>query len=213
MKKFRDSLVISILLICFAGLLSYNIISFEAYKKTLLRRMERHELIKKEQEEKILARQMTAGFIDLKKMEKSRETAEIIEFDKIYSEIEEDYVSAINSLSEDFDKKAVNMDHIIDLTGERIKIAERFKQDLLGIKKVPDTIGNFYEELLAFAENDIYTWKQILLYYSENISIGNKQEKYDDSIKRLYNKNLELYRGLEEIRAEIYREYDLVSLL
>jgi len=51
MKKFRDSLVISILLICFAGLLSYNIISFEAYKKTLLRRMERHELIKKEQEE------------------------------------------------------------------------------------------------------------------------------------------------------------------
>ncbi len=212
MKKLRDSLIISILLTCFAVMLTYNIISFESYKKTLLMRIERHEVVKKEQEEKILARQMTARFIELKKLEKSRRTADIMEFDKIYSEIKQDYVSAVNNLLVDLDKKVVNMDQIIDLTRERIEIAERFKHDLLGIKEIPETIDSFYKELLAFADNDIYTWKQILLYYSENFSIESRQQEYDDNIRKLYNKNLELYRRLCDIQAEIYHEYGLESL-
>jgi hypothetical protein len=212
MKKLRDSLIISILLTCFAVMLTYNIISFESYKKTLLMRIERHEVVKKEQEEKILARQMTARFIELKKLEKSRRTADIMEFDKIYSEIKQDYVSAVNNLLVDLDKKVVNMDQIIDLTRERIEIAERFKHDLLGIKEIPETIDSFYKELLAFADNDIYTWKQILLYYSENFSIESRQQEYDDNIRKLYNKNLELYRRLCDIQAEIYYEYGLESL-
>jgi len=213
MKKIRDFLIISILLTCFAAMLAYNIISFESDKKTLLTRIERHEVIKKEQEEKILARQMTARFIELKKLEKSIRTAEIMEFDKIYSQIKQDYVSAVNNLSEDLDKKAANMDYIIDLTRERAQVAERFKHDLLGIEEIPETIDSFYGELLTFADNDIYTWKQILLYYSENFSMESKQQECFENIEKLYNKNLELYRRLCEIQAKIYREYGLESLL
>ncbi len=213
MKNYKDIIVISLLLFCFAGLLTYNIISFELFGRAALVRMERHAALEAQQQEKILARQITREFIELQSLIKIQDAADIIEFDARYVEIKKDYLSGISSISEEFEQKVVNIEKIRILTGERIRIAERFKGELDSIGTIPGPLDDFYGSLLEFADNDIYTWKEILLYYSTDFSIQDGQLIDDDRIKELYIKNQDLYREVEELQTEIYSEYGLESFL
>ena len=213
MKNFKDILVTSLLMFCFVGLLSYNIISFELFGRAALARMERHAALEARQQEKIYARQITREFIELQNLIKVQDAADIIEFDAIYAEIKKDYLSGIGSISEEFEQKVANIDNIRILTGERIRIAEKFKEELGSIGMVPEPLDDFYSSLLEFVDNDIYTWEEILLYYSTNFSMQDEQLIDDDGIKELYMKNQDLYMEVEELQAEIYSEYGLESFL
>lgn len=213
MKNHKDIIATSLLLLCFAGLLSYNIITFELFGRPALERMERHAVLEAQQQEKIIARQATIEYIKLRDLAKIQDAADIMEFDAVYAEIKKDYLSSINSISEEFEQKVVNMDSIKILTNERIKIAEKFKQGLEDISMIPEPLNDFHASLIEFADNDIYTWKEILIYYSKNLSINTIQLNNDDRIRELYMKNQELYREVEELHIEIYSRYGLESLL
>ena len=213
MKSRKDIIVTSLLLLCFAGLLSYNIITFELFGRAAIERMERHAILEVQQQEKIIARQATLEFIKFRSLAKIQDAADIIEFDVVYVEIKKDYLSSIDIISEEFEQKVVNIDSIKILTNERIKIAEKFKQGLEDISLIPEPLNDFYASLTEFADNDIYTWEEILIYYSKNLSLDNTQLNTDDRIKELYMKNQELYREVEELHVEIYSKYGLESLL
>jgi hypothetical protein len=213
MKNYKDIIVTLLLVLCFAGLLSYNIITFELFGRAAIERMERHAVLEAEQQEKIAARQTVLEFIELRSLAKIQDAADIIKFDAVYVEIKRDYLSSIGSISEEFEQKVANIDNIKILTNERIKIAEKFKQELEAISIIPEPLNDFYSSLIEFADNDIYTWKEILIYYSKNLSIDNVQLNGDDKIKEIYMRNQELYREVEELHIEIYSKYGLGSLL
>jgi len=213
MKNYKDIIVTSLLVLCFAGLLSYNIITFELFGRAAIERMERHAILEVQQQEKIIARQATLELIELRSLAKIQDAADIIEFDAVYTEIKKDYLSSIGGISEEFEQKVINMDSIKILTNKRIKIAEKFKQELEGISMIPEPLNDFYGSLIEFADNDIYTWEEILIYYSKNLSLDSTQLNGDDRIEELYMKNQELYRELEELHIEIYSKYGLESLL
>ncbi len=212
MKKFKDILVTALLMFCFAGLLTYNIVSFELFGRVALARMEMHAALEAQQQEKIYARQITRKFIELRNLTKIQDAADIIEFDARYVEIKKDYLSGIGSISEEFEQKVANIDDIRILTGKRIRIAEKFKEELGSIGTIPEPLDDFYSSLLEFADNDIFTWKEILMYYSTDFSM---QDGLIDNnrIKELYMENQDHYREVEELQAEIYSEYGLESFL
>ena len=212
MKNLKDTVVTSLLVLCFAGLLSYNIISFELFGRVAIERKERHAILEAEQQEKMLARQATLELIEFRKLTKIKDAADIIDFDTVYVEIKNDYLSGIDSISEEFEQKVINIDDIRSLTDKRIKIAERFKQELEAMSMIPEPLDDFYGSLIEFAENDIYTWEEILKYYSKDLSVDNIQLN-DDRIKELYIKNQEFYKEVEEMHIEIYSKYGLESLL
>ncbi len=213
MKNYKDIIVTSLLLLCFAGLLSYNIITFELFGRAAIERIERHAILEAEQLEKIAARQATFEFIELRNLAEIQDAADIIKFDAVYAEIKKDYLSGIGSISEEFEQKVVNIDKIKILTNKRIRIAEKFKQELEAIFIIPEPLDDFYDSLIEFADNDIYTWEEILIYYSKDLSMDNALLKDDDIVKELYIENQELYREVEELHIEIYSKYGLESLL
>lgn len=209
MKNHKDVIATSVLVLCFAGLLSYNIITFELFGRAAIERMERHAVLEAGQQEKIIARQVTLEFIELRELARIQDAAEIIEFDAVYAEIKKDYLSSIGSISEEFEQKVINIDIIKILTSKRIKIAEKFRQELEAVSIIPEPLEDFHASLIEFADNDIYTWEEMLAYYSKSLSI----DRGDNRIKELYMRNQELYREVEELHIDIYSKYGLERLL
>ena len=176
-------------------------------------RIERHESLEIYQQEKVMAREMTEELINLRKLIRSQETADIIVFDGQYDEIKGEYLAEISNISEEFKQKVEKVSQLKVLTNKRIRAAEKFKQELIDIGYIPEALNDFYELLLDFLDNDISTWTEILTYYSENYSIENEQTTGNASIDELYLRNRNFYQEVQDFQAEVYSEYDLESLL
>ena len=164
-------------------------------------------MLEAQQQEKLTARQATREFIILRALTRDRDIKEIIEFDELYSEIEEEYLSKINRISEEMENKLVSIEDVKDLVDERIDASRQFKDEVIGINNVPGPLEDFYGLLLKFLDNDISTWLQIKLYYS------GFYEEDDNGIKELYRVNSELFRQIGEKKGEIYSKYELGNLI
>ena len=210
----RNEIIITIILILiFAGLVTYNFMVVQKYNKVVGQRMERHQALETLQLEKIAARESTVAYIELRSLIKSQETADIIKFDTWYKKIEGQYLDQINEISEEFKQKVTNIEDLKSLVIKRGRAAEDFKQELVNIDDVPEPLDSLYFLLLDFLDNDIDTWNEVLGYYSENFSIENPSIIQDQAISELYLKNSDLYRQVEQLRLETYTEYGLESLL
>jgi hypothetical protein len=205
--KQKEIMIISMLVIIFAGLLYYNILSSEAFKKKQLARIQRHEILEAQQLEKAAARQATREFIELRILSRNQEMRDMVEFDEKYSNIKKEYLSSINKISEELEKKVINIDDISSIVQQRIHAAVVFKENLLMIEKIPEPLGGIYDLILEFLDNDIYTWQEIKSYY-EGTFIGD-----DSDISELLRKNSELYDQIEDFQQEIYSQYDLEGIL
>ena len=206
-KNHIDILVTSVLLICFAGLLCLNIIFFEVFEKKTLARMEKHEALEVAQQEKIAARQATKDLIELRELARNQDMKDIIGFDEEYSRIKEEYLSKISGISEKLEEKAVNISDIRSLVDKRIDAANKFKENLSDIGRIPAALEDFHVLLLEFLDNDIFTWQEIKSYYSGTY------DGEDADIKELYRTNSELYGQTEYLQREIYSGYGLENLL
>ncbi|MCK5567586.1 MAG: hypothetical protein KAI62_06710 [Actinomycetia bacterium] len=212
-QRRNEIIIIIILTLIFSGLITYNVIMVQRHNKILDQRIERHEMLEARQLEKIAAREATAAYIELRSLIRSQDTADIIKFDTWYKKIEGEYLAQIRDISEEFGQKVISIKELKALVERRIGAAEDFKKELLGIDGIPEPLDGFYFFLLDFVDNDIYTWNEILGYYSENFSIENPSIIQNQAASELYLKNRDLYRQVEELRSGIYTEYGLESLL
>lgn len=202
-----------ILTLIFSGLFTYNVIVVQRHNKILDQRIERHQMLEARQLEKIAARETTGACIELRSLIRSQGAADIIKFDTRYKKIEGEYLAQIRDISEEFGQKVANIEELKTLVKRRIGAAEDFKKELLDIEGIPEPLDGFYIFLLDFLDNDIYTWNEILGYYSEDLLLENPSIIQNQATDELYLKNRDLYRQVEELRSEIYIEYGLESLL
>lgn len=202
-----------ILTLIFSGLFTYNVIVVQRHNKILDQRIERHQMLEARQLEKIAARETTGAYIELRSLIRSQGAADIIKFDTRYKKIEGEYLAQIRDISEEFGQKVANIEELKTLVKRRIGAAEDFKKELLDIEGIPEPLDGFYIFLLDFLDNDIYTWNEILGYYSEDLLLENPSIIQNQATDELYLKNRDLYRQVEELRSEIYIEYGLESLL
>jgi len=211
--KRNEIIVITILTLIFIGLITYNLIVVQRHNRIVGQRLERHQVLEAWQIEKIKAREATVAYIELRSLIKSQETADIIKFDTWYKKIEGQYLDQIKDISREFEQKVTNIEDLKSLVIKRGRAAEDFKQELANIDDIPEPLDSLYFLLLDFLDNDIYTWNEVLGYYSEDFSIENPLIIQDQAINELYLKNSDLYRQVEQLRLKIYTEYGLESLL
>ncbi len=211
--KRNEIIVITILTLIFIGLITYNLIVVQRHNRIVGQRLERHQVLEARQIEKIKAREATIAYIELRSLIKSQETADIIKFDTWYKKIEGQYLDQIKDISREFEQKVTNIEDLKFLVIKRGRAAEDFKQELANIDDIPEPLDSLYFLLLDFLDNDIYTWNEVLGYYSEDFSIENPLIIQDQAINELYLKNSDLYRQVEQLRLKIYTEYGLESLL
>ena len=211
--KRNEIIVITILTLIFIGLITYNLIVVQRHNRIVGQRLERHQVLEAWQIEKIKAREATVAYIELRSLIKSQETADIIKFDTWYKKIEGQYLDQIKDISREFEQKVTNIEDLKSLVIKRGRAAEDFKQELANIDDIPEPLDSLYFLLLDFLDNDIYTWNEVLRYYSEDFSIENPLIIQDQAINELYLKNSDLYRQVEQLRLKIYTEYGLESLL
>jgi hypothetical protein len=211
--KRNEIIVITILTLIFIGLITYNLIVVQRHNRIVGQRLERHQVLEARQIEKIKAREATIAYIELRSLIKSQETADIIKFDTWYKKIEGQYLDQIKDISREFEQKVTNIEDLKFLVIKRGRAAEDFKQELANIDDIPEPLDSLYFLLLDFLDNDIYTWNEVLGYYSEDFSIENPLIIQDQAIDELYLKNSDLYRQVEQLRLKIYTEYGLESLL
>jgi hypothetical protein len=210
----RNEIIATIILILiFSGLTTYNFIAVQRHNRIVDQRLERHQILEARQIEKVKAREATIAYIKLRSLIKSQDTADIIKFDTWYKKIESQYLDQINDISEEFKQKVTNIEDLKSLVIKRGRAAEDFKQELVNIDEIPEPLESLYFLLLDFLDNDIDTWNEVLVYYSEEFSIENPLIIQDQAINELYLKNSELYRQVEQLRLEIYTKYGLESLL
>ncbi len=211
--KRNEIIVITILTLIFIGLITYNLIVVQRHNRIVGQRLERHQVLEARQIEKIKAREATIAYIELRSLIKSQETADMIKFDTWYKKIECQYLDQIKDISREFEQKVTNIEDLKFLVIKRVRAAEDFKQELANIDDIPESLDSLYFLLLDFLDNDIYTWNEVLGYYSEDFSIENPLIIQDQAINELYLKNSDLYRQVEQLRLKIYTEYGLESLL
>jgi len=203
----KDILVTVILIICFAGLILYNTVSYQITRNRTGERIERHKILEAEQQEKLAAREATRELIEFRRLTRDQDIKDIISFDERYSRIKKEYLSLINRIAEEMDNKVVNIDDIVSLAGERIEASERFREGIMNMVSIPEPLEGFYDLLLEFLDNDIFTWKETRSYYS-----GTYDGDVGD-IRQLHNINTRLYRQVEELQREVYSRYGLGGLL
>jgi len=202
-----------ILILIFSGLVAYNLIVVQRHNKIVDQRTERHQMLEALQLEKIAAREATSAYIELRGLIKSQDTADIIKFDIWYKKTQGKYLAQIKDISEEFKQKVVNIEKLKTLVNKRIRAAEDFKKELIANEDIPEPLNSFYSFLLDFLDNDIYTWNEVLRYYSEDLLLEDPSTVQNKDINELYLKNSDLYRQVEELRSGVYTEYGLESLL
>ena len=211
--KRNEIIVITILTLIFIGLITYNLIVVQRHNRIVGQRLERHQVLEARQIEKIKAREATIAYIELRSLIKSQETADMIKFDTWYKKIEGQYLDQIKDISREFEQKVTNIEDLKFLVIKRVRAAEDFKKELANIDDIPEPLDSLYFLLLDFLDNDIYTWNEVLGYYSEDFSIENPLIIQDQAMNELYLKNSDQYRQVEQLRLRIYTEYGLESLL
>jgi hypothetical protein len=203
----KDKLITIIILVIFAGLICLNFISYEVFEKRTSPRMERHNALEAWQQERLAAREATGESIRLRELTRNQDTRDIIEFDKEYSAIMQDYKASISRISEELEKKVVNIDELKDLADRRMNAAKRFRDSLKDVNDIPAPLEEFHDMLMDFLENDISAWQETSSYYSGSYS-GDEA-----GINELHRKNSALYQQVIDLQKELYYGYGLEYLL
>ena len=206
-EKHKDIIITTILLIIFSGLVFLNIVFHEIYGKRTQARIEMHDALEAQQQERLDARRITAEFIKLRELSRNQDIKDVFSFDEEFSGLKNEYLESIAGISEELEGKVVNIDDIRALVDKRIAAARKFKERIESIEYIPGPLVDFHDFLIFFLENDISTWEATRSYYAGDY------DGSDSDIKRLHDENSSLYSQTEELQKEIYSRYGLEDLL
>lgn len=205
-KNSKEIIITTILLIIFTGLLCFNYISYEAFEKRTLSRIERHKVLEAQQQERLAARQLTFEFIRMRELARDQDIRDMISFNQNYLALLEDYRESIAGVSRELEDKVVNIEDIEVLVDKRITAARSFKDGFTAIENIPGPLEEFYDLFLEFLESDISTWQETRSYYSGSY------EGSSSDIQKMQDENSILYRKAEDLLKEVYSAYDLEDL-
>jgi hypothetical protein len=170
------------------------------------KRIEGHKILKLQQIEKQNAKNITQERIELEKLEKSEMAKAIIDFDKKYKEIKNNYYKDINKLNNELDDHVVNISELKRLTAQVIITIKNFKVEFNNLYSiVPKPLYYFYDLEKKFIESNIEAWTLTLQYYSEEIEKDIVDEKHKDSS--------DLFKQTVIERNIAYSKYGLEILL
>jgi hypothetical protein len=206
-EKHKDIIITTILLIIFSGLVFLNFVFHEIYGKRTQARIEMHDALEAQQQERLNARETTAEYIKLREIARDQDIKDVFSFDEEFSGLKNEYLESIAGISEELEGKVVNIDDIRALVDKRIAAARKFKERLENIEYIPGPLEDFHDLLIFFLENDISTWEATRSYYAGDY------DGSDSDIKILHNENSSLYRQTEELQKEVYSQYGLEDLL
>ena len=75
---------------------------------------------------------------------KSKETRDIIEFDRQYRQIKTEFIGQVNGLSEKIKDEAISIEQLKELTAERFGRSQKLQREINSDWKCPRTSGNFF---------------------------------------------------------------------
>ena len=132
---------------------------------------------------------------------------EIIEFDKTYGKISDQYSNDIIDLSEEFKYYAQknNKNKLISILEEREEVVSNFKEEFQKLY-IPEPLDGFYYLKLEEVNYDYKLVSMGLSYYKTGTGDLERVKEYSDKSDKL---NLEA----DKEKRRVYREYDLDDLL
>lgn len=136
--------------------------------------------------------------------ERRREILDIVSFYNIYLEHRDEYDREIEKIDYEIvngikGHELGNINEIKEIVIERIRISEKFKSEIQGIKNVPEILTEFYDNEIKAIDNYIEAYKEINSYYSsKNYSTYSDYEVNSliEEARKNDNENREYIEGL-----------------
>ena len=147
--------------------------------------------------------------LQLLKAQREKKEIDIIEFFQIFDNLKKLYEETLKSLGPDTEERFISIQQFVQINIKRIDAAEQFKDELISLDSIPESLQNFYDLNLEFLDNEIYLLRLINTYYeSKNYS------SYDGSLIKQSIKDRFLLK--DEIDKEIQKvleEFELEILV
>lgn len=138
---------------------------------------------------------------------REEQSAEIVDFHIAYIDLRNEYVMALQNISNQFDSRAESMGQIKKLTLERIEASQQFSQSFEGMD-MPEALTIFHDQKMAFLDHDVETWSVVYDYYNSG-----QFSTYDtEQIDTRHTLNMQLFREAEEALQRVYERYELEDL-
>jgi len=204
-----ENLIIAVIVSVIFFLIAYNLYRVEYRKAELVRLAEEQDRIEKlEQELRDQQQQLRENRLEEIGREKEEKAVEIIDFHQQYVPIVNNFLGEIERISGQMEGKFINIEHVKELTRDRIEATKNFKQSLNTID-LPQTLNSFYDYQANFLDHDFETWSFTYAYYnSKRYSTYDTQE-----LDNLHKINEQLFKEAEQELEKVYIKYGLEDLL
>ncbi|MBA7586923.1 hypothetical protein ES708_28930 [subsurface metagenome] len=201
MNKLRkEKIILLVLVVIIAILVIYNIFSVEMQKIETKKQLE--ESARLEEERARMEREMLEEI-------RSREAKEMAEYYQKYRPLKAEFIEEAAYLSEKMKDKIINIEQLIELTTRRLNAARDYREKLIQVGNVPESLETFFSYEMEFLESDIKTVNIVLSYYnSESYSDFNS-----NAIKKLYENTRSMLLKAGEELQRVYSQYELEYLL
>ena len=191
-SKSKEIIVSLILLVIMVTVVGYNVYSVEYQKIKAHMQAEENARIEREMLEEI----------------KSKEAREIVEFDRDYGTLRDEFTAEVGKLSEKINLEVSSVDELKELTKQRMDASREFKNELSKIS-IPEPLKDYYEFETEFLASDIEAMTLVLAYYDSG-----RYSTFDDSdLEELHENNNLLFLKAQQEMQGVYEEYDLEYLL
>jgi len=206
-KKIFSNLYIKIILIIvLVGLLfgaGFYIISSE------LAKVESQKILNKVSEAVKFNEELKKSRIEYLKLSQEKTVSEIISFDDNIEVLKKEFNEKINLLPYKIDTKYINIQELKKIAANGLNASADFKNKLKNIGYIPKSFYDYYNLLIAYADNNIAVNNLFIAYYdSKSYSTFDKGR-----IQQLYKENDARLKELEQERIKIFKENKIDYLL
>ena len=207
MKKIFSNLYVkTILIIVLAGILfgaGFSIVSAE------LAKVQSQKILSKVSEAVKFNEELEKSRIEYLKLSQEKTVSEIISFDDSIEVLKKEFNEKINLLPYKSDTKYINIQELKKIAATGLDASADFKNKLKNIGYIPKPFYDYYNLLIAYADNNIAANNLFIAYYdSKSYSTFDK-----DQIKQLYKENGAMLIELEQERIRIFKENKIDYLL
>ena len=143
------------------------------------------------------------------KLNQEKTVSEIISFDDDIEVLKKEFNEKINLLPYKIDTKYINIQEYKKIAANGLNASADFKNKLKNIGYIPKPFYDYYNLLIAYADNNIAANNLFIAYYdSKSYSTFDKGR-----IQQLYKENDARLKELEQERIKIFKENKIDYLL
>ncbi|MCL4377204.1 MAG: hypothetical protein M1475_08970 [Actinobacteria bacterium] len=190
---------IAVILICILILIT---VSFNAY--LIKSEKNKENMIREAQAEIEREKQAELDRIKEETARRNKVSAEILNFNDKYLIIRKDFYLKVEDLTKKLSIKVNSIQEIKELTDERIKLMQDYKNKL-SLLSIPEVLNDFYQYEINFLDSDIKLWNIISVYYSLDDTSKFDINKINEETKISH----ELYLKAQQELESVYNKYDL----